>query len=138
MRQLVKTETLSKVIKKFASINPEVKRLQCNGVSIWAKVADTDEARQKGLAGVSTLGPNDGMLFDFHREQPVSFWMRGCHLDLSIAFLTKNRVIVGMANMSKDAPTHLHSSPVPVRYALEVPQGFFTQHNIAIGDKISF
>lgn len=126
------------MIKKFASINPDLKQLQCNGVTIWAKIADTDETRQKGLAGVSALSPNNGMLFDFHREQPVSFWMRGCHLDLSIAFLTENRVIVGMADMSKNAPTHLHSSPVPVRYALEVPQGFFNRHDISIGDKISF
>jgi uncharacterized membrane protein (UPF0127 family) len=131
-------ETLFQVIKRLASVNPDFRRLQCNGVTIWARVADTDKTRQKGLAGVSTLGDNQGMLFDFHHEQPVSFWMRGTCMDLSIAFLTENRIIVGMTDMSKDAPTHLHSSPVPVRYALEVPKGFFMQHNIAIGDKISF
>jgi len=125
------------VIKRFAKANLEFKDLQCNGVVIRAKIADTDQDRAYGLAGVTYLPSNEGMLFDFGTEQPVSFWMRGTHMDLSIAFITENRIIVGIQDMYKDAPTHLHNSPMPVRYALEVPKGFFVQNSIAVGDKIS-
>lgn len=124
-------------LKKIASTNPDYKELRCNGISIWAKVADTNETRIKGLAGVASLPEHQGMLFDFHEEQPVSFWMRGCAMDLSIAFITKNGVVVDIQNMNAKAPTILHNSPIPVRYALEVPQGYFARHNIAVGDKIS-
>lgn len=125
-------------LRKIASTNPEYKELRCNGVSIWAKVADTDKTRTEGLAGVASLPDHQGMLFDFHDEQSVSFWMKGVNaLDLSIAFITKTGVIVDIQDMNAAAPTILHSSPIPVRYALEVPQGYFTRHNIALGDKIS-
>lgn len=126
------------MIKKFAKAVPNAKKLHCNGVTIWATIADTDETRTQGLAGVTALGPNEGMLFDFGIEQPVTFWMKGCLTDLSIAFLTENRIIVGTSDMSKDNPTYLYSSPVPVRYAVEVPRGFFDEHNIQVGDRISF
>ena len=124
-------------LKKIASVNPNYKELRCNGVSIWAKMANTNETRSKGLAGVSSLPDHQGMLFDFLEEQPVSFWMKGCAMDLSIAFITKTGVIVDVQSMNAVAPTTLHSPPIPVRYALEVPQGYFARHNIAIGDKIS-
>ena len=126
------------MIKKFAKVNPEFKHLQCNGITIHAKVVSTDEDRVKGLAGIAILGANEGMLFDFGAEQSVSFWMRGCAFDISIAFMTNNKIIVGMQDMSKDAPTLLHNSPIPVRYALEVPKGFFVQNSISVGDKVSF
>ena len=127
------------MFKKFAKVNPEFRHLQCNGITIRAKVATTNEDRMKGLAGVAALSTNEGMLFDFGAEQPVSFWMRGCTaFDISVAFMTNNKIIVGMQDMSKDAPTHLHNSPMPVRYALEVPKGFFVQNSISVGDKVSF
>jgi len=126
------------MIKRFAKANPEFKTLQCNGVIIRAKIANTDVERAQGLSGVKDLSLNEGMLFDFVTEQPVSFWMRGTCMDLSIAFVTDNKVIVGIQDMSKDVPTLLHNSPIPVRYALEVPKGFFAQNNIAVGDKLSF
>ncbi len=125
-------------IKKIASVNSEYKELRCNGVSVWAKVADTYESRARGLSGIESLSDDQGMLFDFHDEQPVAFWMKGCAMDLSIAFITKNGVIANIQDMSTSAPTTLHTSPIPVRYALEVSKGYFTRHDIAIGDKISF
>ena len=142
MKNRRKIKTSEKVVnlltlKKFASVNPEYKELRCNGVSIWAKIADTDRTRTDGLAGVASLPDHQGMLFDFHDEQPVAFWMKGCAVDLSIAFITKTGVIVDIQDMNAAAPTILHNSPIPVKYALEVPQGYFARHDIALGDKIS-
>ena len=126
------------MIKKFAKENPDYKTIKCNGVTIYARVADDDTERAKGLSGVESLGPNEGMLFDFLTEQPVSFWMKNCLMDIDVAFATENKVIVDIGNMYKDLPNVLHNSPVPVRYALEVPKNFFAQNNIAVGDKLSF
>ena len=126
------------MIKKFAKTNPQFKRLTCNGIVIDAKVANTDEERARGLGGVEALGPNEGMLFDFGTEQPAAFWMKNCKFNISLAFMTENKIIVGIQNMFKDAPTRLHSSPIPIRYALEVSEGFFAQNGISVGDKISF
>lgn len=126
------------MLHKFARHCTRFQNVQCKNVTIKAMIADTEETRQRGLAGVSTLPDNCGMLFDFGVEQPTSFWMKGCSQDLSIAFITKHGVIVDIQEMSTNNPTRLHHSPTSVRYALEANKGFFTRHNIVPGDKISF
>lgn len=126
-----------KKLKKFALNSTSYRWLCCNGISIKARVADTDEARTQGLKGINNLPDDEGMLFDFHDEQWASFWMKGCLQSLSIAFITKNGIIADIQEMSINVPTQLYHSPIPVRYALEVNPGFFTRHQIAIGDKIS-
>ena len=126
------------MLNKFSAHCTKFQNIRCNNVTIKAMVADTDETRQRGLAGVADLPDDYGMLFDFGQEQPTTFWMKGCKQDLSVAFITKYGVIVDIQEMSLRNPTTLHYSPVPVRYALETNPGFFTRHNIAPGDKISF
>lgn len=125
-------------LRKFAKFSPEYRQLVCNGVTIKVAIANTHETRQKGLAGVTDLPEDYGMLFDFGSDQSMSFWMKNCLQDLSIAFITKHGVIVDIQEMSAKNPTKLYHSPIPVKYALEVNPGFFTRHNIVPGDKISF
>lgn len=123
---------------KFAKQGYKYGEIRCKGIVIRVAIADTDESRQKGLAGVATMPDNYGMLFDFGEERSVAFWMKGCLQDLSIAFITKHGTIVDIQKMSTKNPTRLHSPLIPVRYALEVTPEFFTRHNIVPGDKISF
>ena len=123
--------------KKFARTAHTYKWLQCNGTRLHVAIADTAEARLRGLSGIGNLPENEGMLFDFGNDQHLSFWMKGCLQDLSIAFVTKNGIIADIQEMSATSPTQLHHSPIPVKYALEVNPGFFARHNIAVGDKIS-
>ena len=125
------------MFKRFAKCSVGHKILHCNGVSIKALVADSELARSKGLSGITQIASDEGMLFDFGVEQPVSMWMKNCRFDMSVAFITKSGVIVDIQDMSKDTPTKLHHSPISVKYALEVNKGFFARHHIATGDKIS-
>lgn len=125
-------------IKRFAKHSPLYKEIYCNGIQIYAMVADTCESRQKGLSGVADLPANHGMLFDFGEEQFTTFHMRGCLQDLSIAFITKHGVIADIQEMTFNNPAKLYRSPLPVRYALEANPGFFVQNHIIPGDKIFF
>jgi len=125
------------MFKRFARYSMGHKILKCNDVSIKVLIADTGFTRAEGLSGITQIASDEGMLFDFGTEQPVSMWMKNCKFDMSVAFITKSGVIVDIQDMSKDAPTRLHHSPTSVKYALEVNKGFFARHNIATGDKIS-
>lgn len=40
------------------------------------ELALNEAERSRGLMFREKLGPYDGMLFDFHQEAPVSFWMK--------------------------------------------------------------
>jgi uncharacterized membrane protein (UPF0127 family) len=91
---------------------------------ISAEVAADDRSRARGLMFRERLGPSEGMLFVFESPGSQCFWMRNTKVPLSIAFLADDGSIVNVARMqpmSEDS----HCSARPVRYALEMTQGWF-------------
>ncbi|MCX8058956.1 MAG: DUF192 domain-containing protein [Spirochaetes bacterium] len=109
--------------------------IQIKDKKISIEIALTPEERQKGLSGRDNLPEYNGMLFVFENDQVVSFWMKDTKIPLSIAFITKDGVIVGIYDME---PFSLNtvSSIYPVRYALEVNKGLFNKLGISAGDTI--
>jgi uncharacterized protein len=102
---------------------------------IQAEVASTPSTRSIGLMQRTKLPSNHGMLFVFEKPQKQCFWMRNTPLLLSIAFLADDGDIVNMADMTplSDEP---HCSKEPISYALEIKQGWFTQHGLNAGSKL--
>ena len=121
-----KLETSVLVIERSWSLPP---------VEITAEIARTDEERSRGLMYRRSLPDGEGMLFIFDSDQPLSFWMKNTYIPLSIAFITSDRRISEIRNMQPRDLTPVRSS-IPVRYALEVPQGWFTRAGISPGDTL--
>ena len=80
-----------------------------------------------------------GMLFVFEYDQILSFWMKNTPTPLSIAFITKDGKIKDIFDMQPFS-TASKTSTGYVRYALEVPQGWYKKNGIKTGDvlKIDF
>ena len=55
--------------------------------SFSVELADNDAERAKGLMFGASLPEGDGMLFDFQREQEVSFWMQNTYIPLDMIFI---------------------------------------------------
>lgn len=102
---------------------------------IQAEVAQTDRERAIGLMHRKTMPTNNGMLFVFDDAQPQCFWMRNTLLPLSIAFIADDGSIVNIADM-KPLDETSHCSTKPVRFALEMNQGWFTKKGIKAGAKL--
>ncbi|WP_348754808.1 DUF192 domain-containing protein [uncultured Aquincola sp.] len=104
--------------------------------NIKAEVAQTEEQRQIGLMHRKEMPATDGMLFVFEQRATRCFWMKNTLLPLSIAFLADDGTVVNIADMQ---PQKLdsHCSEQPVRYALEMNQGWFAKRGIKPGSKIS-
>jgi uncharacterized membrane protein (UPF0127 family) len=102
---------------------------------ITAEVADTPALRTRGLMGRQSLPPNHGMLFVFEQPQQQCFWMRNTPLPLTIAFMDDEGRISSMADMQPFSEA-THCSQVPVRYALEMEQGWFAKRGIQPGEII--
>jgi uncharacterized membrane protein (UPF0127 family) len=100
-------------------------------LALWI-VADP-ESRAHGLMGVESLPGDTGMLFIFPDAAVRTFWMRNTPLPLSIAFLDDDGMILNIADMAPFDEQTLHASAGPARYAIEVPQGWFTANRIAAG-----
>ena len=59
-----------------------------NGVHIFGvEMAVTPEEQARGLMFRRELPDKQGMLFDFQREQPTSFWMKNTYISLDMIFI---------------------------------------------------
>lgn len=103
--------------------------------AIRAQLAVTPEQRQIGLMHRREMPANEGMLFVFEEPQPQCFWMRNTLLPLTIAFLADDGTVVNLADM-KPLDETSHCSAKPVRYALEMNQGWFAKRGIQAGARI--
>ncbi len=101
------------------------------------EVADNDEERARGLMFRKELPEGRGMLFDFHREQDVAFWMKDTPLSLDIIFIRGDGPIRRIA--ANTVPFSLDSIPSggPVRAVLEVIAGTAKKLGIQPGDKVA-
>ena len=110
-------------------------RLNAGMHIIKAEVARSPDERAIGLMHRKSMPANDGMLFIFEQPAPQCFWMRNTLLPLSIAFVADDGTIGSIEEM---APGNLDSncSKQPVRYALEMNQGWFAKRGIKPGSKL--
>ena len=113
-----------------------MKTLKIKSAKIKVAIAKTTKEQQQGLMHVKTMPCNHGMLFEFPKEQILSFWMKNTTLPLSIAFIDKNHKIVEIKEMEPLSEESIKSS-VPAKWALETNKGWFLRNNIKIGDKVS-
>jgi uncharacterized membrane protein (UPF0127 family) len=87
----------------------------------------------RGLMHRQSLPPNHGMLFVFDRAEKQCFWMKNTPLPLTIAFIADDGQIVNFADMQPFSETP-HCSLRPVRFALEMEQGWFARRGVLAGD----
>jgi hypothetical protein len=102
---------------------------------IDAQVAATPEQRSTGLMFRKEMPQHEGMLFVFEQPSMQCFWMKNTLLPLTAAFVADDGTIVNLADM-KPQTTDSHCSAKPVRYVLEMNQGWFAKKNIKAGFKL--
>lgn len=112
-------------------------------VVLQVDVADTPEARARGLMHRQTLADNMGMLFIFEEQHRWGFWMKNTLIPLSIAFIDRRWRVVDIQDMAvapspRDGPFTIYESRTPALYALEVRQGLFKQKGIEVGARVVF
>jgi uncharacterized membrane protein (UPF0127 family) len=112
-----------------------IEREDATVVEISVETARTDEERAKGLMYRKVLPDGEGMLFIFDRDQQLSFWMKNTIIPLSIAFISSDGHIIEIKDMQPNDLNSVKSSR-SVRYALEVPQGWFERVNVKAGDVV--
>ena len=104
--------------------------------NIRAQVAQTDEQHAIGLMHRPAMPQNDGMLFVFPVAAQQCFWMKNTLLPLSAAFVGDDGTVVNIEDM-KPMTLDSHCSKKPVRFVLEMNQGWFAKRNIKPGYRLS-
>ena len=113
---------------------PSAHTVTLNGATVKVAIASTQTSRAKGLMGVTQMAADSGMLFVFADDRQRGFWMKDTPIPLSIAFLDASLKVVFMADMAPNTTTVVGGFNAPqMRYALEVNQGWFAAHGVAVG-----
>ena len=102
---------------------------------IDAQVATTPMQQQVGLMWRKEMPQHEGMLFIFEQATRQCFWMKNTLLPLTAAFVDDDGTIVNLADM-KPQTTDPHCSAKPVRYVLEMNQGWFAKKGIKAGARL--
>lgn len=123
--------------KKFNLSVEEIEILTSAGNSVFVKaeIAQKEEERNYGFMNRKNIPEGTGMLFVFEKDQVLSFWMKNTPHPLSIAYIDRSGKIQNIFDMTPFSLAPVKSTR-SVRYALEVPQGWFEKTGIKTGDKI--
>ena len=101
------------------------------------EIALTPEEQAKGLMFRRELPEGEGMLFDFHHEQPASFWMKNTYVSLDMIFIRGDGTILKIAENTVPLSEALVQSGGPVRAVLEVVAGTARKLGIVPGDRVA-
>jgi uncharacterized membrane protein (UPF0127 family) len=96
---------------------------------IDAQVAATPEQRAIGLMFRKDMPAHEGMIFVFEQPQILCFWMKNTLMPLTAACVADDGTIVNFADM-KPQTLDSHCSEKPVRFVLEMKQGWFANKQI--------
>ena len=100
------------------------------------EIADNDASRERGLMFRKSLGPNAGMLFDFHTTQYVSFWMKNTLIPLDMVFIDARGTVVNVAARATPLSEANVPSAAPVLAVLELRGGRAAELGIQAGDQV--
>jgi uncharacterized membrane protein (UPF0127 family) len=103
---------------------------------IDAQMAVSPEQHATGLMFRRDMPQHEGMLFVFQNPAKQCFWMKNTLLPLTAAFVADDGTIVNLEDM-KPQSLESHCSKAPVRFVLEMNQGWFAKKGIKAGNKIS-
>ncbi len=103
--------------------------------NISAELAQTDQQREIGLMLRTKLAPAEGMLFAFEQAGQQCFWMKNTLIPLDVAFVADDGSIVNIDHMLPQT-LDSHCSEKPVRFVLEMGDGWFEKRGIKASAKL--
>ncbi len=99
------------------------------------EIAKSEEERNYGFMNRKNIPQGTGMIFVFEKDQMLRFWMKNTPHPLSIAYIDSQGIIKDIYDMTPFSIEGVESTS-SVRFALEVPQGWFDSVGIQKGDKV--
>jgi uncharacterized membrane protein (UPF0127 family) len=108
-------------------------RLFLGARELDAELALTEAAIRKGMMWRTNLAETQGMLFVFGRPHQTSFWMKNVPIDLDVAYINPDGVILEIHRLEQHNTNLVESASAQVQFALEMAEGWFRRHGIGPG-----
>jgi len=105
-------------------------------VQFTVELAETQEARTRGMMHRDSMDPDTGMLFDFEVEQVISIWMRNTRIPLDIVFVRADGTIAKIVANAVPYSLRPMYSDYPVISVLEIAGGRSAELGVEPGDLV--
>lgn len=108
-----------------------------DGTRVSVEIADSPEARERGLMFRRPLAPNEGMVFVWGAPGFYPFWMKNTLIPLDIIWLDDKGKVVSIAPSvppCKADPCPTYPPRGNASYVVEVVAGFAAAHDVKVGD----
>lgn len=111
-------------------------------VKVWlgreemiAEIARAPLEIATGMMYRTNMPENEAMIFVFPDKDigPKNFYMRNCVVPLSAAYITPDGTIAEIIDLQPGEERGVQSQSGNLQFVLEVPQGWFTRHNVRTG-----
>jgi uncharacterized membrane protein (UPF0127 family) len=103
---------------------------------IDAQIASTPPQHATGLMYRTDMPQHEGMLFVFSEAKQQCFWMKNTLIPLTAAFVADDGTVVNLEDMQPQS-MQSHCSAKPVRFVLEVNQGWFAKRGLKAGMRLT-
>jgi hypothetical protein len=100
------------------------------------EIAASEAARETGLMRRRFMPADRGMLFEFDREAPVSFWMKNTYIPLDMIFIARNGSVTRIAADAEPLSERLIPSGGPCVAVLELNGGAAARIGLKVGDRV--
>jgi uncharacterized protein len=100
------------------------------------EIADNDATRERGLMDRRYMAPDHGMLFEFDRDQPATFWMKNTYIPLDMIFIARSGVVTRIVANAEPLSERVIPSGGPCAAVLELNGGTSASIGLKVGDKV--
>lgn len=125
------------IFRPFGASGGEVTLHTSQGAHrLTVEIADTPQARARGLMYRERLDAGQGMLFLYPAPRRVTMWMKNTVIPLDMLFINGDGRIVRVARNAQPHSLTIIPSGEPVIAVLEIAGGRAAELNVAAGDRL--
>ena len=139
IRLLISTSFLAPLGQLLAQVQAQTglprTKLTVGFHQIEVQVASTPAQQSTGLMYRAEMPQHEGMLFVFPEAKQQCFWMKNTLIPLTAAFVADDGTVINLEDMQPQT-TQSHCSAKPVRFVLEVNQGWFMKKGLKAGMRL--
>ena len=100
------------------------------------EIAADDASRERGLMNRRYMPADRGMLFEFEREAPVSFWMKNTYIPLDMIFISRAGMVTNVVADAEPLSERIIPSGPPCAAVLELNGGAAAAIGLKVGDRV--
>ena len=100
------------------------------------EIAKDEASRARGLMDRRFMPADHGMLFEFDREAPESFWMKNTYIPLDMIFISRAGVVTNIVANAEPLSERAIPSGPPCMAVLELNGGAAASIGLKVGDTV--